>query len=155
MTVPECCLTVQIIALLPPKYCTHFLHPAGQRHLDVLRHDLVPLLQVPSLSGVPDHNLDAFDSLLAALKGTGDFGCEFLNLPLLLLLDGLVVEPREDVLRVQLVQLGRLEGDFFQHVVDLVLDVDPARRQQVHLDHGISIVFIRTRGHEPPRLFRP
>ncbi len=90
-------LTVQIVALLLSENCTHFLNPGGQRNLDVLGHDLVPLLQVACLSCVPDHGLDSFYGLLTTLKPSSDLLCQSLNLALLLQFDRLIVEPGEDV----------------------------------------------------------
>lgn len=50
---------------------------------------------------------------------------------------------------MQLVELARLFRYLRQVLGDLVLHVEPARRQQVHLNHRIAVVFVGTRRHEP------
>lgn len=62
------------------------------------------------------------------------------NLPLLPLLDLLVVEAREHMLLMHLIELPRLLCNVGQVLGYLVLDVEPARRQQVHFDDGITVV---------------
>jgi hypothetical protein len=74
---------------------------------------------------------------------------ELRNIPLLALFDILVVEAREHVLLVQLVELAcllRYLGEVFS---DFVLHVEPSRRQQVHFNHGIAVVVPGAAGHEP------
>lgn len=52
----------------------------------------------------------------------------------------LVVEPGQHMLLVQALELLALAGDVGEDVGHLVRDVGPPRRQQVHLDHGVSVV---------------
>ena len=73
---------------------------------------------------------------------------------LFLLLDIVVVKARKDVLLMQLVKLCSLLGNFFQKLCYFVLDVDPARGQEVHFDYSIAIIVKGTGRHQPPALVR-
>jgi hypothetical protein len=125
-----------------------FAHARRQGDLEVVGHHVLAGVDGALLLGLAHHAVDALDGLLAALEAPGDVLGEGLDLALLPLLDRLVVEAREHVLLVQLVELARVAGDICQVLCDVVLDVEPARRQQVHLDDGVAVVVEGGRGHE-------
>lgn len=139
--------TLEICSLFLAKHCADLADPCCQGDFEVAGHDLLALVDVALLLGFAHHCLYPLDGLLALLEMAGNALCQLLNLALLALLDVLVVEAREDVLLVQLVELARLLGDFGEVFGDLVLDIEPAWRQQVHLYYGIPIV-VASAGHE-------
>jgi hypothetical protein len=134
------CLTLQISSLFLAKHGAHFANARGKRDLEVLGHDLFALVDAALLLGLADHCVYALNGLLAFLEEAGDGLGDLLNLALLALLDILVIEARKHVLLVQLVELPRLLCDFGQVLGDLVLHVEPARRQEVHFYNGIAVV---------------
>lgn len=134
-------LTLQIRALLLPEAGARLLDPGGQRDLYVLGHGLLgPAHAVGRLARVLDHAVDPLDALVALVEAPGDLLGQALDLALLGPLGLLVVEAGEHVFLVQAVELLALLRNLGQQVRDLVADVGPAGRQQVHLDHGVAIV---------------
>jgi hypothetical protein len=115
-------------------------------------HCLFALADATCLLGLFNHNVYPLDGLLAVLELSCDGLCHMLNLLFLALLDIFVVEPREDVLLVQLLKLPCLRRNVPEILGHFVLDVQPARGQQVHLDHGVPIVLVCAGGHEPAAL---
>lgn len=140
--------TLEIGRLLLAERGAHLADARGQGDFEVLRHDVVALAEGALLAGVAHHGVDALDGLLAALEAAGDGLGEQLDLALLALLDVLVVEAGQHVLLVQRVEAARLPGDVGQQLGDVVLHVEPARRQQVHLDDGVAVVVVAAAGHE-------
>jgi hypothetical protein len=138
-------LTLQIGRLLLAEHGADLTDARGERDLEVLGHDGVALSHVALLLRVAHHGVDALDGLLAALEAARNVLSQVLNVALLALLDVLVVEARQHVLLVQLVELARLAGDVGQLLRDLVLHVEPARRQQVHLNHRVAVVVVGAR----------
>jgi hypothetical protein len=134
--------------LFLPEHCAHFADTRSQGYLQIVRHDFLALVDVALLLGLAHHGLYPLDGLLAALEAPCDVLGKLLNLDLLALLDVFVVEAREHVLLVQLVQTPRLLCNVREVLGDLVLHVKPSRRQQVHLNHGIAVVLVGARGHE-------
>jgi hypothetical protein len=85
-----------------------------------------------------DDALDALDGDLALVEAAGDALGEALDLVLLAEAHVLVVEARQQVLLGQVVEVAHLGGDVGEDGGDLVLRVEPARREQVHLDDGVA-----------------
>jgi hypothetical protein len=146
-------LTLQICRLLLPEHCAHFADTRSQGYLQIVRHDFLALVDVALLLRLAHHGLYPLDGLLAALETPCDVLGKLLDLELLSLLDVFIVEAREHVLLVQLVETPRLLGDVRKVLGDLVLHVEPSRRQQVHLNHGIAVVLVGACGHEALPLF--
>jgi hypothetical protein len=88
--------------------------------------------------GLVNDGLDALDGDLALVEAAGDALGQALDLVLLADAHVLVVEARQQVLLGQVVELAHLGSDVGENGGDLVLGVEPARRQQVHLDDGVS-----------------
>lgn len=130
------------------KHRAHFADAGGKRDFEILGHDLLALVDVALLLGLADHHLYALDGLLTLLEEAGDGLGDLLNLALLALLDVLVVKARQHMLLVQLVELARLLGNLGEVFGDLVLHVEPARRQQVHLYDSVAVVLEGGAGHE-------
>lgn len=146
--------TLQISTLLFPKPRTRLLHPRCKRDLDILRHHLVALAHTARLlSRLPDHHLDLLHRLLALVEPVRDLLRQPLNGALLLLPGLLITKPGEQMLLVQLVQPGGLLRDVGQQLRHLLLHVHPTRREQVHLDHGVAVIF-ETAGDQPAPLLR-
>ena len=133
-------LTFQIGGLLLAEEGAHLADTRGQGDLQVLGHHLLAVADAALLLGLAHHGVYALDGLLALLEDAGDVLGELLDLALLALLDLLVVEAGQHVLLVHLVEAAGLLGDVGEVLGDLVLDVEPARRQQVHLDDVVAIV---------------
>jgi hypothetical protein len=134
--------TFEIVALLLPEARTRLLHPRGQINLYVLGHDLVGAADLARGLALAHHLLDALDAAVAVVEAARDGLRELLNLPLLGPLRVVVVEAGQHVLLVQPLELLALVRDVGQQLRDLVRHVGPARREQVHLDHGIPVVGI-------------
>jgi len=134
--------TFEIVALFFPEPRTRLLHPRGQIDLDVLGHDLVGATDLARGLALAHHLLDALDAAVAVVEAARDGLCELFNLPLLGPLRVVVVEAGQHVLLVQPLELLALVRDVGQQLRDLVRHVGPARREQVHLDHGIAVVGI-------------
>jgi hypothetical protein len=141
-------LTLQVGRLLLAKYGADFAHARGQRNLEVAGHDLLALVDAALLLALADHHLYALNGLLALLEAAGDGLRELFNLALLAFLDILVVEAREDVFLMQLVEVASLLGDVGEQLGNLVLDVEPARGQQVHLNDSVAVVVVGSARHE-------
>jgi len=77
-----------------------------------------------------------------------------LNYALVLSPDILIAEPREQVLLVQLVQLGGLLRNICQVLGDFFLHIDPARWKQVHLNHHVAIIVETAVGDQAPAFLR-
>lgn len=138
-------LTLQVRALLRPEPGTGILHPAGQGYLQVLRNDLLCLAQGALGSLFAHEGLHPLYAPMAVMESLGDSLREALDLalvgsPCARTSVGVVVEPGQDVSLVQALQLSRLVRDARQRLVDLVRDVRPARREDIHLDHRIAAV---------------
>jgi hypothetical protein len=147
--------TLQICRLLLTEQGADLADARGQGYLQVLGHGLLAAADAALLLGLADHPLYALDGLLAHLEAARDLLRELLDFALLALLHLLVVESREHVLLVQLVELAGLLCDVGEVFGDLVLDVEPPRRQQVHLNHGIAVVVVGTSpAYEPLLLGR-
>lgn len=84
--------------------------------------------------------LNLLYALVALVKPLGDLLCQVLDLALLGPLGLLVIEAREDVLLVQPVELLALLRNFGEEFRDVVVDLGPARREEVHLDHDVAII---------------
>jgi hypothetical protein len=140
--------------LLLAEHGADLSHSRSQGYLEVRRHNLLALVDGPLLLGLAHHGLNPLDSTLAFLEAPRNFLRQLFDFALLPLLDRFVVEPREHVLLVQLVELPRLLrylGQLFRH---LVLDVQPSRGEQVHLNHRVAVVFKGSLGHEAQSLLR-
>lgn len=79
---------------------------------------------------------------MAIMKTLGNLLRQALDVPLLGPLGFLVVEPGQHMLLVQALELLRLARDVGQDLRDLVGDVGPPRRQQVHFYHGVAVVVV-------------
>ncbi len=141
-------LTFEVTALFLPESRTNFLYPAGERDLNVTRHCLIPLAHTSLVLSVSHHHLDPLDSFLAIVKATGDLLGRSLDCDLFLHLHILVIEPRQNVLLMQLLQLSRLVSYCPEKLCHLVLNVDPSWWQQVHLNDSISVIIEGPRRHE-------
>lgn len=141
--------TFEVGGLLLAEHGADFADSRRQRDLEVLRHGLLAAGDGALLGGFAHHALYALDGLLALLERLGDVLGKVLDLALLPFLDGLIVEAGQHMLLVELVQLARLLRNVGEGFGDFVLDIEPARRQQIHLNHSIAVVFVGTRGHEP------
>src|SRR5271163_3968503 len=133
-------LTVQISALLLPEGCADFLYPRCASYLYISRHLFIPFTQPPLRLCFLDHFLNSLDSILAITKAAGYLLRQLLNILLLSFLNIVIVEAREDVFLVKLVQLCRLQGNVLQYISDFVLNVHPSWRKQIHFDDCVSIV---------------
>lgn len=147
-------LTLQVSRLLLAEHCAHFTDSSGQGDLQVLCHDFFALIDGALLLRFTHHHLYPLNRLLTSLEAPCDVLCKLLDLALLPLLHVFVVEAWEHVLLVQLVELARLFRDVCEIVRDLVLYIEPAWRQQVHLDDCIAVIFVGTTRHEPLPLLR-
>lgn len=145
--------TLQIGGLFLAEVGADIADPRRERDLQVLCHDLFALIDAALLLGLAYHFVYSLYRLLTFLEAPGDGLCQLLDFALLLLLDMLIVESREYVLLVQLVELPRLLRHLGEIVCDLVLDVKPSRWQKIHFDYRIAVVFEGARRHEPETLF--
>lgn len=118
------------------------MHPGGQADLYVLRHNLLRSGHRASALLLAHHALNTLDTTVAVMEALGDILRHALNVLLLGALRLLVVEAWQHMLLMQALQLLRLARNVGQDVCDLVGDVGPPRRQQVHLDHGVAIVVV-------------
>jgi hypothetical protein len=141
--------TLQICSLLLAEHSAHIADPRCQGNLEILCHDLLASIDVALLLCLAHHHLYALDSLLTLLKAPCDALSKLLDFALLLLLDVLIVESRQHVLLVQLVELPRLLRYLGEVLGDLVLHIQPPWRQQVHLNHRVAVIFIGTARHQP------
>lgn len=146
-------LTLQISTLFLPKPRTRILHPRRQRDLNIFRHGLVSIRNAALLLRLAHHRLDPLNRLLAVVERTCDLLREPLNHRLFLPARILVPEPRQQVLLVQFVEVGRFLRNVRQQFRHLVLHVDPARGQHVHFNHGVAIVFEAARVSDQPPAF--
>lgn len=121
--------TFEVRGLFFAERGANFAHSRGQGDLEIFRHCLLAATDGSLLLRLSDHALYAFDCLLAFLERSRDFLGELLDFSLLALLDGLVVETGQHVLLMQLVKLPGLLSNVGEGFGDLVLDVEPARRQ--------------------------
>lgn len=145
--------TFQVRRLLLAESCAGLADARGQRYFEIPRHNLLTLAGTAfPLGALAQHGVDALDRLLTALEPAGNFLRQTLYFALLALLYVLVVEAWKYMLLVQLVQAFCLLCDVLQPLRHLVLNVQPARRQHVHLDDGIAVVVVVEGGHEPAAL---
>ena len=98
-------LTVQVSALFLPERCADFLYPRCEGYLYISRHLFIPFTQSPLRLCFLDHLLNSLDSVLAITKSAGYLLRQLLNILLLSFLNIVIVEAREDMLLVKLVQL--------------------------------------------------
>ena len=84
---------------------------------------------------------------MAGGEGAGDVLGEGLDFAFFAGFDAFVVEAREDVLGVDLIEFLHFGRDFGEEGGDFVLDVEPAGREEVHLDDGVAVGVILA-GHE-------
>src|ERR1700733_512122 len=133
-------LTVQISALFLPERCADFLHPRCESYLYISRHLFIPFTQSPLRLGFLDHFLNSLDSILAITKPAGYLLRQLFNILLLSFLDIVIVEARENMLLVKLVQLCRLQSNILQYISNFVLNIHPSWRKQIHFDYCVSIV---------------
>ena len=141
-------LTLEVCRLLLAKDSADFAHARGKRDLEIPGHDLLALVDAALLLALADHHFYALDGLLALLEAASNGLRKLFNLALFALLDVFVVEAGQDMLLVQLVELACLLGDVGEQLGDLVLDVEPARGQQVHLDDSVAVVVVGSARHE-------
>ena len=143
-------LTLQVSALLLPEPSTGFLDPSRKGNLDILRHRFLAASHAARVLRVAHHHLDPLDSLLAIVKAARNLLRQALDDALVLPPYILVAESRKQVLLVQLIELRGLLRDIPQQLGDFFLDIDPARRQEVHFYHHVAI-FVRF-GDQAPAL---
>lgn len=145
--------TLEICALLLSKVGTRFLDPCGKGYLYVFRHCLLSSADAVGLFRLANHALKLLDPLVALVKAL----CNLLGEPLDLHLFGplglVIVKAREHMRLVQLVETLALRGNLGEEVCDLVRDVRPPRRQKVHLDYSVAIIFECAAGQQPAPIF--
>lgn len=133
--------TFEICALLLSEVCTRFLDPCGKRNLYVFRHCLLSSADAVGLFRLANHALKLLDPLVALVKALCDVLSEPLDLHLFGPLGLVIVEAREHMRLVQLVETLALCGNLGEELCDVVRDVRPPRRQKVHLDYSVAIIF--------------
>lgn len=145
--------TLEICALLLSKVCTRILDPCGKGYLYVLRHCLLGSTDAVGLLRLANHGLKLLDPLVALVKALCDVLGEPLDLHLLGSLGLVIVEAREHMRLVQLVEALALCGNLGEQLCDVVRDVRPPRRQQVHLDYSVAIIFECAAREQPAPVF--
>lgn len=94
--------------------------------------------------------IDSFDGPLARGEALRNLGCKVADFPLLFRLDGFIIEAWENVGGMQTVQPLHLACDSAEMGSDLVLNVQPPRRKEIHFYHRVPIgVQV---GHKPRAL---
>lgn len=87
------------------------------------------------------------------MEGARDILGQPLDDPFLALPGVLIAESRQEVFLMQFVELRGFLRRVRQQLRHFVLHVDPARRQPVHLDHGIAVILQRAGlGYQPSAL---
>lgn len=85
--------------------------------------------------------LNLLDSLVALVEALCDVLGESLDLDLFPPLGFVIVKSREDMCLMQLVQTLALRGNLGEQLRDLVRNISPSRRQKVHLNYSVAIIF--------------
>lgn len=87
-----------------------------------------------------DHLFHLLDAGVAFVEALRDVLGKPLDLGLLCLFGVVIVEPREHMLLVKLVEAVAFRRNVGQYFGNLICYVCPARWQYVHLNHGVAIV---------------
>lgn len=136
------CHTLEICALLRAEPSTRLLHPCRKVDLDVLGHSLIRAAHLAIRLALAHHLFDALYAAATLVEAAGDVLCQRLDIVLLGLFCLVVVKSWEHMFLVQPLQLLALGRNAGQQLRHFVRHVHPARREQIHLDHGVAVVHV-------------